>query len=110
MARQLASSLLRIDSAHNREPVRPQAIHRVGVEADVRVDPHGLLEAVPQGVRGHLISSLIDGRIAADPADAVTAPFKLLETGLASRLDVAGDRNEHDALGIARGPPLLRVD
>ena len=77
--------------------MRPEPLYCRRVEGDVRVDPHQLGEAVAERVGGDLVAALVDGRIAADPADRVPLPLQRPERVVAGRLDVAPDWHEDDA-------------
>ena len=78
--------------------MRPQLVHRVGVELDVRIDPHRLVEAVDQGVGGHLVAALIDGCVAAHAPHRIAAPLQLLQGALTAGVDEARERDENHAL------------
>ena len=82
--------------------VRAQPVHRLGLEPDVGVDPHELLDARGERVGRPLPPGLIDRRVAADPPDRLVAPRELPEGPVTVGLDLVGDRDEDHALGVVR--------
>lgn len=74
-----------------------EPIDRVGLEADVRVDPHDFLEPFGERIRRHLATPLIDGGVARHTTHHVSASLEDREPALALRLDVTTDRNQYDA-------------
>jgi len=83
-------ALLRVDAADHRQAPAAEDFHRIGLEADVRVDPHGFLKPLGHGIGGQLVAALVDGRESNDAADDVTAALEGLEPVLAHLHDVAG--------------------
>ena len=75
------------------------AIDRLGREANVRIDPAGLLETGGQGLGGHFAAAHVDGRISARAPDFVAAALEFDQPLLARRRDVRREGNEDDATG-----------
>jgi len=59
----------------------------VGIEDDVRIDPHQFGEAFGECVGGHLVAGGVDGGVAAHSPHGMPAPLQLAQRLLAARID-----------------------
>jgi hypothetical protein len=95
---------LRVQAADERLAVGAEVLNVVGVEHDIGIDPDQFVEAVGEGVGGHLVAGGIDGRVAADAADCASAALQFVQGVVAGRLKVRVQRHEEDgADGVASG-------
>jgi hypothetical protein len=103
LACQRAKCFFGIKPKDDRQLVATEFLHTLGVEFNIGVNPHRLLEAVEQGIRGQLIAALINGREAADPAHLVSAFLQLAQTRFALGKDGAREgHQDHAASWVKR--------
>ena len=90
-------ALAGVNAAGDRQVIGAQALDGIGMELDIGVDPEGFFEAGGQGIGGHLVAALVDGRIAAHPPHLVAAALEFDQPSLAGGRNVGGKRHENDA-------------
>lgn len=102
VARELRHAALGVEPADERLGVRAQALDVVRGEADVRVDPHQLVEALGEGLARELAAPQVDRDVARPAAHLVAPAFELGEAALALGLGVGAHGDEHDAASFRR--------